>query len=135
MAGSLNKVMVIGNVGKDPEMRYTPNGAAVVSFSVAASRRWTSPDGEQREETEWFNVVAWTKLAETVNRYISKGSKVYVEGRLRTHSWEGADGQKRYRTEVVAQTITMLDSRPKSPGAPAEELYSPEDIEPEEIPF
>ncbi len=134
MAGSLNKVMVIGNVGKDPEMRYTPNGAAVTSFTVAANRRWTSPDGEQREETDWFNVVAWNKLAETVNRYVSKGSKVYIEGRLQTRSWEGADGQKRYRTEVIAQTLLLLDSRPKSPSGP-EELYSPEDIEPEEIPF
>lgn len=134
MAGSLNKVMIIGNVGRDPEMRYTQNGTAVTSFSVASGRRWTTPDGEQREETEWFSVVTWNKLAETANRYVTKGSKVYIEGRLQTRSWEGPDGQKRYRTEVIAQTMILLDGRPKSPGAP-EELFSPDDMEPEEIPF
>jgi single-strand DNA-binding protein len=133
MAG-LNKVMIIGNVGRDPEMRYTPNGAPVTSFSVASGRRWTTPDGEQREETEWFNVVTWNKLAETANRFVTKGSKVYIEGRLQTRSWEGQDGQKRYRTEVIAQTMILLDSRPKSPGGP-EEIFSPDDMEPEEIPF
>ncbi|MBI4318386.1 MAG: single-stranded DNA-binding protein [Chloroflexi bacterium] len=134
MSASLNKVMIIGNVGRDPEMRYTQNGTAVTSFSVAAGRRWTTPEGEQREETEWFNVVTWNKLAETANRYITKGSRVYIEGRLQTRSWEGQDGQKRYRTEVVAQTMIMLDSRPRATAASEEEI-SPDDIEPEEIPF
>lgn len=134
MAG-LNKVMVIGNVGRDPEMRYTPNGAAVTSFSVAANRRWTTPEGEQREETEWFNVVMWNKLAETANRYVTKGSKVYIEGRLQTRSWEGQDGQKRYKTEVIAQNLILLDSRSKASGASSEEAHFPEDIDPEEIPF
>ncbi|MCL5264855.1 MAG: single-stranded DNA-binding protein [Chloroflexi bacterium] len=134
MAGSLNKVMIIGNVGRDPEMRYTQSGAPVTSFSVAASRRWTTPEGEQREETEWFNVVTWNKLAETANRYVAKGSKVYIEGRLQTRSWEGQDGQKRYRTEVVANSLIMLDSRQKSAGG-TDEVFVPEDIEPEEIPF
>ncbi|MCL5961262.1 MAG: single-stranded DNA-binding protein [Chloroflexi bacterium] len=133
MAG-LNKVMVIGNVGREPEMRYTQTGVPVTSFSVASSRRWTTPEGEQREETEWFNVVTWNKLAETASRYVSKGSKVYIEGRLQTRSWEGQDGQKRYRTEIVAQTMILLDSRPKTPGA-AEDVYTPDDMEPDEIPF
>jgi len=113
MPGGLNKVMIIGNVGRDPEMRYTPSGAAVTSFSVAVSRRWTTPDNQQRDETEWFNVVAWDKLAETCNQLITKGRKVYIEGRLQTRSWEGQDGQKRYRTEVVASQVTLLDARPR----------------------
>ncbi|MCL5074586.1 MAG: single-stranded DNA-binding protein [Chloroflexi bacterium] len=133
MAMSLNKVMIIGNVGREPEMRYTPNGNPVTTFSVAASRRWTTPEGEQRDETEWFNVVAWNKLAETCSQYLAKGSKVYIEGRLQTRSWETPEGQKRYRTEVVANTMIMLDSRQRGP-APAEESY-PEEIEAEEIPF
>ncbi len=136
MAGSmsLNKVMIIGNVGRDPEMRYTQNGSPVTSFSVAAGRRWTTPEGEQREETEWFNIVTWNKLAETANRYVAKGSRVYIEGRLQTRSWEGQDGQKRYRTEVVAQNLILLDSRPKTPET-TDEAFLPEEIEPEEIPF
>ena len=111
MAGGLNKVMIIGNVGRDPEMRYTPSGAAVTSFSVAVSRRWTTPDNQQRDETEWFNVVAWDKLAETCNQLITKGRKVYIEGRLQTRSWEGQDGQKRSRVEVLAQQMVMLDAK------------------------
>ncbi|HEY3107496.1 MAG TPA: single-stranded DNA-binding protein, partial [Chloroflexota bacterium] len=116
MAGGLNKVMIIGNVGRDPEMRYTPSGSAVTSFSVAVSRRWTTPDNQTRDETEWFNVVAWDKLAETCNQLITKGRKVYIEGRLQTRSWEGQDGQKRYRTEVIAATMLLLDSRPQGTG-------------------
>lgn len=134
MAGSLNKVMIIGNVGREPEMRYTQNGTPVTSFSVAATRRWIAPEGDQREETEWFNVVLWNKLAETASRYVSKGSRIYVEGRLQTRSWEGQDGQKRYRTEIVAQNMILLDSRPKSTGVP-EDVYVPDEIEPDEIPF
>lgn len=134
MAGSLNKVMIIGNVGRDPEMRYTQNGTAITSFSVASGRRWTTPEGEQREETEWFNVVTWNKLAETASRYVTKGSRVYIEGRLQTRSWEGPDGQKRYRTEVIAQNMILLDGRQKAPGFP-EEMAIADEIEPEEIPF
>ena len=105
MAGGLNKVMIIGNVGRDPEMRYTPGGAAVTSFSVAVSRRWTTPENEVRDETEWFNVVAWNKLAETCNSLITKGRKVYIEGRLQTRSWEGPDGQKKYRDTLSKMTL------------------------------
>ena len=138
MAGGLNKVMIIGNVGRDPEMRYTPGGAAVTSFSVAVSRRWTTPSGESKDETEWFNVVAWDKLAETCNQLIVKGRKVYIEGRLQTRSWEGQDGQKKYRTEVVAQTMLLLDSRQPATGGggPRDDAGFPSDeMEPDDIPF
>ncbi|MGH2459668.1 MAG: single-stranded DNA-binding protein [Chloroflexota bacterium] len=137
MAG-LNKVMIIGNLGRDPEMRYTPNGTAVTSFSVAVSRRWNAQDGQQQEETEWFNVVAWSKLAETCNQSLSKGRRVYVEGRLQTRSWDGQDGQKHHRTEVVAATVLFLDSRPRGAEAPvgagpAEDVDG--DVDPDDLPF
>ena len=133
MAG-LNKVMVIGNLGADPEMRYTADGAAVTNFNVAASRRFTGADGERKEETEWFRVVAFRKLAELCSQYLQKGRRVYVEGRLQTRSWEGQDGQKRYTTEVVAQDVQFLDSRPG--GAPPSEAPDAAiDLEPEDIPF
>ena len=113
MAGSLNKVMIIGNVGRDPEMRYLQSGEPVTTFSVATNRRWTGGDGQPREETEWHNVVAWRKLAEQCNEYLTKGRKVYIEGRLQTRSWDGPDGQKRYRTEIVANSMMMMDQRPR----------------------
>ena len=107
----LNKVMVIGNLGADPEMRYTANGSAVTEFRVAVNRNYTTNDGERREETEWFRVVTWNRLAETCSQYLSKGRQVYVEGRLRTRSWEGQDGVTRYTTEVIAQEVRFLGSR------------------------
>ena len=116
MAGSLNKVTLIGNVGRDPEMRYLQSGEPVTTFSVATNRRWTGTDGQPREETEWHNIVAWRKLAEQCNEYLTKGRKVYIEGRLQTRSWDGPDGQKRYRTEIVANTMMMLDQRPREGG-------------------
>ncbi len=133
MAG-LNKVMIIGNLGADPEMRYTADGAAVTNFNVAASRRYTSSDGEQKEETEWFRVVAFRKLGELCNQYLQKGRRVYVEGRLQTRSWEGQDGQKRYTTEVIAGDVQFLDSRPG--GAPRpDDQDAAMDLEPEDVPF
>ena len=111
MAG-LNKVMIIGNLGRDPEMRYLPSGSPVTNFSVAVSRRWKSREGEDREETEWFNIDCFDKLAETANSYLSKGKQVYIEGRLRTRSWEDQQtGEKRYRTEVVATNLVLLGQR------------------------
>ena len=108
----LNKVMIIGNIGKDPEMRFTPNGAPVTSFSVATNRVLSGgAEGERREVTDWFSVVAWNKLAEICNQFLGKGSRVYVEGRLQTRSWDGQDGQKRYRTEIVANDVQFLDRR------------------------
>lgn len=111
MAG-LNKVMIIGNLGRDPEMRYTPSGSPVTGFSVAVSRRWNSRDGEQREETEWFNVECWDKLAEIANEHLAKGKQVFVEGRLKTDSWEDKQtGEKKYRTKLIATNLTMLGQR------------------------
>ncbi len=111
MARGLNKVMIIGNLGRDPEMRYTPNGKPVTSFSVAVSRSWVKPEGERTETTDWFNVVAWGRLAEICSQYLTKGSMVYVEGRLETRSWEGENGQKHFRTEVVASDVNIFDKR------------------------
>jgi single-strand DNA-binding protein len=108
--------MLIGNVGKDPEMRYTANGNAVTSFSIAVNRNFQGSDGERREETDWFDIVTWNKLAEICSQYLQKGSQAFVEGRLHTRSWEGQDGQKRYKTEVVAQTVLFLGQR--GGGAP-----------------
>jgi single-strand DNA-binding protein len=105
--------MLIGNLGRDPEMRYTPNGKPVTSFSLATSRNWVSAGGERHDETEWFNVVAWGNLAEICNQHLSKGQKVYVEGRLQTRSWEDENGQKHFRTEVVANEMIILTGRPE----------------------
>ena len=113
----LNRVMVIGNLGRDPEMRYTPGGQAVTSFSLAATRTWGSANGERRDATEWFNVVSWGNLAEICNQYLSKGRRVYVEGELRTRGWEHPDGKKHYRTELVANEMIMLGPRPAGSGA------------------
>ncbi len=112
MGRGLNKVMIIGNLGRDPEMRYTPSGKPVTSFSVATSRSWVTTDGERKDATEWFNVVSWGNLAEICNQYLRKGSKVYVEGHLQTRSWDDAEGQKHFRTELVANEMIILDSRP-----------------------
>lgn len=133
---SLNKVMIIGNVGSEPEMRFTPNGNPVTSFSVATNRVYTTPDGERRQETEWFTVVAWNKLAEQCNQYLTKGRLVYAEGRLHTHTWEGQDGQKRSRAEVVANRVVFLDRREAAPlpEERAEETDTAE-LAPEDIPF
>jgi single-strand DNA-binding protein len=116
MARGINKVILIGNLGRDPETRYTQGGNAVTNFSVATSDSWKDKQsGEQQERTEWHNVVCFTRLAEIAGEYLKKGSKVYIEGSLRTSSWE-QDGQKRYRTEVIARDLQMLDSR--GGGAP-----------------
>ena len=123
MAG-LNKVMLIGNLGADPEMRYTANGNAVTTFNLAVNRNWTGPDGERKEETEWFTVVSWNKLAETVSQFLQKGRRAYVEGRLQTRSWEGQDGQKRYKTEVVANTVLFLD-KPQAAPMPDDQNAAP----------
>ncbi len=131
---SLNKVMIIGNLGSEPEMRFTPNGNPVTSFSVATNRVYNTPDGEKKKETEWFNVVAWNKQAESVNQFLKKGSLVYIEGRLQTRSWESPDGQKHYRTEVIARQITFLDRQAAGPlGDEKPEDGGGQDIEPDDI--
>ena len=111
MGRGLNKVMIIGYLGRDPEMRYTPSGRPVTSFSVATSRTWTSAEGERREETEWFNVVAWGTLAEICKSHLSKNQQVYIEGRLQTRGWEDESGKKHFRTELVANEMILLGDR------------------------
>ena len=110
----LNRIMVIGNLGRDPEMRYTPGGQAVTSFNLAATRTWTAPKGQRRDSTEWFNVVAWGSLAEICHQYLTKGRRVYVEGELRTRSWDQPNGQRNFRTEIVASEMIMLGPRPSA---------------------
>lgn len=135
MAG-LNKVMIIGNLGRDPEMRYTASGSPVTNFSVAVSRRWKSRDGEQKEETEWFNVECWDKLAEIANQYLTKGKQVYIEGRLRTHSWEDQQtGEKKYRTNVVASDMHMLGTREQAGDQFSERAPVTQNTELEDMPF
>ncbi len=131
----LNKVMIIGNLGRDPEMRFTANGSAVANFSVAVSRQYSGPDGERHEETEWFRVAAWDKLGELCNQYLQKGRKVYVEGRLQTRSYDGQDGQKRTSTEVVASVVQFLD-RMGSPDEGKERGEAGNDLtDPDDLPF
>ena len=108
--------MVIGNLGSDPEMRYTPSGIPVTTFSVATNRRYTTRDGENREETEWFRVVAWNRLAEQCNQYLTKGRRVYAEGRLKSDSWTGQDGQTRFTNEINASAVVFLDSAGERSG-------------------
>ena len=112
---TLNRMTAIGNLGSDPEMRYTPNGSPVTTFSIAVNRVFNTQDGERHEETEWFRVVAWNQLAESCNQYLSKGQKVYVDGRLRTDRWEGRDGTPRTTVEIVAQNVVFM-SRPNEGG-------------------
>jgi len=110
----LNKVQIIGHLGRDPEMRYTPNGKPVTTFTVAVSRARVKAEGEREEKTEWFNVVAWERLAEICTQYMVKGSLVYVEGRLETRSWETEQGQKQFRTEIVANEVIILERRARN---------------------
>ena len=127
MARGINKVMLIGNLGRDPETRYAQNGSAVTRFSIATSESWKDrTSGEQHERTEWHNVVCFARLAEIAGEYLRKGSKVYVEGSLRTSSWE-ANGEKKYRTEINARELQMLDSRGGMGGgfAPNDGFASP----------
>ncbi len=112
MSKDLNKVQLTGRLGKDPEVRNTPQGNIVTQFTVASNRSWKTADNQQRDDTEWFSIVAWNKLGEICGEYLRKGSRVYIEGRLQTRSWEDQEsGQKRYKTEVIATDMIMLDSR------------------------
>lgn len=120
MARSLNRVQLIGNLTRDPELRYTPSGAAVCSFGLATNRSWKTDDGQQHEETEFHNIVSWNKLAELCSQFLVKGRKVYVEGRLSTRSWTSQDGQQKSRTEVVIDDMILLDSKGAGGGARAE---------------
>lgn len=164
MARSLNRVQLIGNLTRDPELRYTPNGTAVCSFGIATNRNWTTDTGEKKEEVEFHRIVAWNKLAELCSQFLTKGRKVYVEGRLSTRSWTAQDGTQRSATEVVIDDMILLDSRrqgeehaaPEEASAKAEKPLKPvskpesskksekedlknneeyEDVAPDDIPF
>ena len=134
MARGVNKVILIGNLGADPEVRYTPDGAPVANFNLATSESWNDrTSGEKQERTEWHRLVVWRKLAEIAGQYLKKGSRIYVEGKLQTRSWEDQSGQKRYTTEVVVNDMQMLDSRgeggggsvARDPGPAAQPEYGP----------
>ena len=116
MAG-INKVILVGNLGRDPELRYTPGGQAVANFTLATSESFTNKDGKREDRTEWHRVVVWGKTAEHCTNYLAKGRQVYIEGRLQTREWEDKDGQKRRTTEVVAQTVQFLGKREGGGGA------------------
>ncbi len=133
MARSLNKVMLIGNLGRDPELRSTTSGQNVTSFSMATSSKWKDKNGEWQEDTQWHNIVAWRQLAETVATYLKKGSRVYIEGRLTSRSWEDQEGQKKYMTEVVMQNFVFLDPAPEgAQGAGQREPIPPPPEPPED---
>ena len=144
--GTLNKVMIIGRVGQDPELKYTPSGAAVTNFSVATNMVWKDQDGNNQEKTEWHRVVVWRKQAENAGQYLKKGTRVYVEGRLQTRSWQDQNGVTRYITEIVADVFQMLESKgerdvgamPASSAPPSDEAVEAPEITSEEgddLPF
>ncbi len=140
--GTVNKVILIGRLGQDPELKYTPSGAAVTNFSVATNSVWKDSDGNRKEQTEWHRVVMWRRLAEVAGEYLKKGSRVYIEGSLRTRSWDDKDGNKRYMTEIMVDTFTMLDNKGDSGGAaqgpapaPAVEESSESAPEDDDLPF
>jgi len=157
MARSLNKVQLIGNLTRDPELRYTPNGNAVCTFGIATNRYWTTESGEKREEVDFHKIVAWNKLAELCSQFLVKGRKVYVEGRLSTRNWTGQDGQQKSTTEVIIDDMILLDNKGGAQGAdepkasatsaPAKKTASKkeqeevapvskeEDVTPDDIPF
>jgi len=108
---SVNKVILIGNLGKDPEVRYTASGTAVANFNIATNESWTTKEGKREERTEWHKIVCWAKTAEICGEYLSKGRTVYIEGRLQTREWTDKEGQKRYTTEIVAQTVQFIGGR------------------------
>jgi single-strand DNA-binding protein len=136
----VNKVILLGRLGKDPELRYTPTGQAVANFTVATSERLPAKDGQRQERTEWHNVVAWGKTGELVNQYLKKGNSVYLEGRITTRSWDDKEGKKNYRTEIVALTVEFINgpSGGESRSAQPSHVSSPQHVpmmnEPQDIP-
>jgi single-strand DNA-binding protein len=129
MTRGLNKVLLIGRLGQDPEMRYTPSGKPLTKFQLAVNRSWTT-DGEKKTETEWFNIVAWGKLAEICNQYLSKGQQVYIDGRLHTRYWQDDEGANHSTVEVITQEMIMLGNRSDNTDADADR-----DIPDEDYPF
>ena len=135
MAG-VNKIILIGNLGRDPEMRYTPAGVAVTNFSLAVSRKYSTSDGESKEDTQWFRVVAWRGLAENCNKYLQKGRQAYVEGRISLDEWEGKDGQNRATLEVVANQVVFIGGGGGERAAEADRVADKhETISEEDLPF
>ncbi len=138
---SIKRITIIGNLGNEPEMRFTPSGRPVTTFRVATNWRYTTPEGERKEETEWFSVVAWGRLAEQCNQFLTKGRLVYVEGRLRLRTWDGPDGQRRARNEIVADRVKFLDRQAAIVSAENKTAENKTDesetgnIEPDDIPF
>lgn len=128
MAKSLNKVTLIGNLTRDPELRYTPSGAAVVTFGVATNRQWTTDSGEKKEDVEFHKIVAWNKLAEICQQLLTKGRKVYVEGRLQTRAWQAQDGSQKSTTEIVINDMLVLDSKPGGAAAAPVDFDIPDDF-------
>jgi single-strand DNA-binding protein len=135
---SLNKVTLIGNLGRDPELSYTASGVAVAKFSIATNERWKDQEGNVQERTEWHNIVAWRKLAEICGQYLKKGSKVYLEGKLQTRSWDDKNsGVKRYTTEIIADDLIMLDGKGSASSEDSAPAVAAEAHEPEkdDLPF
>lgn len=130
----LNKVMIIGRLTRDPEARTTPNGQNVASFGVATNRIWTDKQGNRQQKVEFHNVVTWGRLADISSQYLHKGSRLYLEGRLQTREWEGQDGIKRYRTEIIGENMIMLDTKAAAPQAVAEPEAPEPSPKPEETP-
>ena len=146
MAGTVNKVILIGRLGKDPEIRSTPSGTSVAKFTIATDDRWTDKSGEKQERTEWHNIVAWGKLAEICGQYLRKGKLVYIDGSIRTESWDDKEsGQKRYKTTIVADNMQMLDRKGDNEGggsyagaqksSTSSPASAPQMEEDEEVPF
>ena len=131
---SLNKVFILGNLGADPEQRYTANGNAVTTFNVAVNEQWNDQQGERRARTEWFSVVTWNRQAETCAQYLRKGSQVFIEGRLQTRTWE-TDGQKHWKTEVISERVTFLDTGERGGPRPPEPRDHAGDVDPDDLPF
>lgn len=134
----INKAILIGNLGSDPEVRYTQSGTAVANFNIATTEKWKGQDGQMQEQTEWHRIVAFARLGEICGEYLSKGSKVYIEGRIQTRKWEDRDGNARYTTEIVAREMKMLDSKGASSGVSdfgQQEPPMPEPRMGEEVPF
>ncbi|HHL71017.1 MAG TPA: single-stranded DNA-binding protein [Bacteroidetes bacterium] len=117
--GTVNKVILIGRLGTDPDLRYTPSGQAVANFNIATDESWKSKDGQMQDRTEWHRIVLWGRQAEIANEYLKKGSRVYIEGRLQTRNWEDKDGVKRWTTEIIGQSMQFLDSRDAGSGSAA----------------
>jgi len=132
MAKGVNKVILLGNLGSDPELRYTPSGTAVATFSIATNERWPDKDGNVQEHTEWHRVVCWRKLAEIAGEYLKKGRPVFIEGKLKTRNWEDQNGVKRYQTEIIANNLQMLGSRGEADSSSSPEDFGDSDFPPAE---